>query len=157
MCIEQLIEILKSLLTPIIAFTALYIAWQQWKTNEQKLKLEMYDRKFHVYDETKNILFKVIQDLNPTIDDIQKFQRNVSEADFLFKSEIPQYIDEICKHCLNLWKWKLQYKDYTQKKPKEYDHEKVCKEIKKEEDWFVKQIESNLFRKKFHKYLDISK
>jgi hypothetical protein len=39
MCMEQLIEISKALLTPLIAIVATYIALQQWKTNQQKLNL----------------------------------------------------------------------------------------------------------------------
>ena len=39
---EQIFEISKGLLTPVIAIVATYIAYQQWKTNRQKLNLERY-------------------------------------------------------------------------------------------------------------------
>lgn len=56
MCVEQLIEIFEALLTPVIAMVATYIAWQQWKTNQQKLNLERYDRRLRVYEEVRKIL-----------------------------------------------------------------------------------------------------
>jgi hypothetical protein len=53
MFIEQIIRILHALLTPVIAIVAIYIAWQQWQTNVQKLNLARYDRRLRVYEEVK--------------------------------------------------------------------------------------------------------
>ena len=53
---EQIVEISKALLTPVIAVVATYIAYQQWQTNRQKLNLERYDRRLHVYEEVRKIL-----------------------------------------------------------------------------------------------------
>ena len=102
---EQLIETLKALLTPLIAIVATYIAWQQWKTNRQKLNLERYDRRLRVYEEVKKILSIIMRDAKASTDDLLKFRTSVSEADFLFGQDIPEYIDEIYKHGLSLWRW----------------------------------------------------
>ncbi|OHC03796.1 MAG: hypothetical protein A3H23_00670 [Planctomycetes bacterium RIFCSPLOWO2_12_FULL_40_19] len=132
MCMEQLIEISKALLTPLIAIVATYIAWQQWKTNQQKLNLERYDRRLHVYEEVIKILSIILRDVNASMEDLLKFRTSVSEADFLFGPEIPAYIDEIYKRGLNLWRWNQEYRDYTQEKPDGYDHKKVVDEMHKE-------------------------
>jgi len=155
MCMEQLIEISKALLTPLIAIVATYIAWQQWKTNQQKLNLERYDRRLHVYEEVIKILSIILRDVNASMEDLLKFRTSVSEADFLFGPEIPAYIDEIYKRGLNLWRWNQEYRDYTQEKPDGYDHKKVVDEMHKELTWLVDQFEPA--KEKFKKYLDISK
>lgn len=103
MTVEQIVDIAKALLTPIIAIIAVYIAWQQWKTNQQKLNLERYDRRLHVYEEIRKILSIILRDAKANTDDLLKFRTSVSEADFLFGPEISEYIDEIYKHGLSLW------------------------------------------------------
>ncbi len=152
---EQIIEISKALLTPIIAIIATYIAWQQWKTNQQKLNLERYDRRLFIYEEVIKILSIVLRDADASYDDLLKFRTSVSEADFLFGDEIPTYIEEIYKRGLNLHRWNKEYKDYTQEKPEGYDHEKVVENSHKELTWLTEQFEP--VKEKFKKYLDISK
>ena len=155
MCVKQIIEISKGLLTPLIAIVATYIAWQQWQTNRQKLTFERYDRRLRVYEEVRKILTIILRDANASTDDLLKFRTSVSEADFLFGSEIPEYIDEIYKRGLNLRKCNQQYRDYTQTKPESYDSKKVVEEMNKELTWLTEQFEPA--KEKFKKYLDISK
>ncbi len=128
MCIDQLAEISKALLTPVIAVVATYIAWQQWKTNQQKLILDRYDRRLKVYEEVRQILSVILRDAKASYDDLLKFRRAVSEADFLFGSEIPNYIDEIYQRGVKLQYWSGEYRDYTQAKPDGYDHKRSVTE-----------------------------
>jgi len=155
MCAEQIIEISKALLTPVIAIIATYIAWQQWKTNQQKLNLERYDRRLRVYEEVKKILSIIFRDAKASTDDLLKFRTSVSEADFLFGPEIPEYIDEIYRRGLSFWRWNQEYRDSTQVMPKGYDHNKVVNEMHKELEWLSTQFDPA--KEKFKKYLDISK
>jgi uncharacterized ubiquitin-like protein YukD len=155
MCIEQIIDISKALLTPAIAIIATYIAWQQWKTNQQKLNLERYDRRLVVYEEVRKILSIIVRDADASYEDLLKFRTAVSEADFLFGEEIPLYIDEIYKRGISLHRWNQEYRDYTQPKPEGYDHKKVVDEMHKELEWLSGQFDPS--KEKFKKYLDISK
>jgi len=155
MCVEYVAEVSKALLTPLIAIVATYIAWQQWRTNQQKLNLERYDRRLRVYEEVRKILSIILRDAKAGTDDLLKFRTSVSEADFLFGPEIPAYIDEIYKRGLKLWRWNQEYRDYTQAKPDGYDHNKVVEEMHKELTWLAEQFEPA--KEKFRKYLDISK
>ena len=152
---ENIIDILKALLTPLIAVVATYIAWQQWKTNQQKLKLERYDRRLRIYEEVIKILSIILRDAKANTGDLLKFRTSVSEADFLFGPEIPEYIDEIYKRGLSLWRWNQEYRDSTQVMPEGYDHNKVVNEKYKELEWLSTQFEPA--KEKFKKYLDISK
>lgn len=152
---QKIIEIFKALLTPVIAIVATYIAWQQWQTNRQKLNLERYDRRLHVYEEVNKILSIIIRDAIASTEDLLNFRTSVSEADFLFGPEIPQYIDQIYRHGLNLWRRTKEYRDYTQMEPEGYNHKKVVDDIETELTWFSEQ--SNEAKDKFKKYLDISK
>lgn len=154
MCIDQVIEISKALLTPIIAVVTAYIAYQQWKTNQQKLFLDLYDRRLKVYEEVRQILSIILRDAKASYDDLLKFRRAVSEADFLFGPEISEYIDEIYQHGVNLQYWCGEYRDFTQTKPVGYDHQKVCDGMRAELNWLTQQFEPS--KQKFKKYLNIS-
>lgn len=155
MSIEALGEISRSLLTPIIAVVATYIAWQQWKTNQQKLNLDRYQRRLHVYEEVKKLLSIVMRDAKANTDDLLKFRIATSEADFLFGPDITTYLDEIYRHGLNLRQWSQQYRDFTQETPEGYDHNKIVDEEHKELLWLVSQFDPA--KLKFKKYLDISR
>lgn len=155
MCIEQVIEISKGLLTPVIAIVATYVAWQQWQTNRQKLILDRYDRRLRVYEEVRKILSIIFRDAKASYEDLLKFRTAVSEADFLFGPEIPEYIDEIYKRGLQLQSWNDQYRDYMQEKPEGYDHKNVVEGIHSELTWLTEQFLPA--KSKFKKYLDVSR
>ncbi len=152
---DQIINVFSALLTPLIALMATYIAFQQWKTNQLKLKLETYDRRLRVYEEVKKILIIILRDANVSYDDLIKFRTSVSEADFLFGSEIPEYIEEIYQRGVKLSYWVGEYRDYTQAKHEGYDHQKVVSEKHKELKWLTEQFEPA--KQKFKKYLDINR
>jgi len=148
-------EFSKQMMTPLIAIVATYIAYQQWNTNKQKLILDRYDRRLKVYEEVVQILSIILQTSRAKFEDLIKFRRAVSEADFLFEPEIMQYIDEIYKRGIQLEYWNKQYRDSTQPIPDGYDHQKVCDSMHNEFTWFSVQFEPA--KQKFKKYLDISK
>lgn len=89
----------------VIAAVAVYMAWQRWQTNRQKLRLHLYDRRLNVYEEVKNILRLATRDSNLSYADLSRFWLSASKADFLFGREIPAYIDEIHRQAVKLHYW----------------------------------------------------
>ena len=153
--IELAIDILKALLTPTIAVVAVYIAYQQWKTNQQKLIWARYDRRLHVYEEVRRILSIITRDADVSYDELLEFRTSVSEADFLFGPEIMDYIDTLYKRGVKLHSWNRQYCDATQTPPPEYDHKKVADGMHAESVWLIGQFEPA--KMLFKKYLDVSR
>ena len=99
---SQLLEISKGLIAPLIAIITVYIAFQQWKTNKQKLDLDKYDRRLKIYQEVIKLLKKVSM-TQVNLDELVIFRAAVAEADFLFGPDILDYIEEICSHWKDLW------------------------------------------------------
>src|SRR5262245_23163525 len=95
MSLDAFIELLKALLTPTIAVIAAYIALQQWRTNRQKLELDLYSHRLRIYEEVRKILSIILRDAKVSTEDLLKFRTAVSEADFLFGKDVVAYIDEI--------------------------------------------------------------
>ncbi len=153
MYLTELADFSKTMLTPVIAVIAVYIAWQQKKINEQKLNLDLYDRRLRIYEEVRKILSIIIRDAKASYDDLLKFYSAASEADFLFDPEITKYIDEIYRHGIQLQRWNSEYRDYTQPTPEGYDHKKVCDGMHTELTWLADQLIPA--KQKFKPYLKI--
>lgn len=149
------LQILQGLLTPVIAGIAVYIAWQQWKTNERKFVLDRYDRRLRVYQNVVAVLLLVQRDFKPEIMDLQKFRSDTAEADFLFEPEIPAYLDEIFERGVSLWSANFEYRDFTQPIPPGYDHKEVTTRMHEQKVWFTQQY--GAAKQKFKKYLDVSR
>ena len=120
---EQVIESLTALLTPVIAVIAVYIAYQQWQTNQQRLKIDLYDRRLSVYKAVTKYLNAVLRTLHPTLEDLSEFHRSTAEADFLFGPDIRKYLDDLYKHGVQLQRWKEEYRNERQNLPADYDPE----------------------------------
>jgi len=153
--VNQSIEVLTALLTPLIAVVAVYIAWQQWRTNRLRFVLDRYDRRLRVYEEVRKILSIILRDAKASSEDLLRFRTSVSEADFLFGAEVVEYIDQIYSHGIALGCWTEQYRDFTQEKPEGYDHKKVVDGMHAELKWLTEQFEPA--KEVFRRYLDVSK
>jgi hypothetical protein len=152
-----MVAVLNALLTPLIALIATYIAWQQWQANKLKLKMERYERRLRVYQEVVKMLKTCANGELREFSVIVDFGAATADGDFLFGSEIRQYIDEISTHAAKLRSVNVQYKDFKQPIPAGYDHEKIVNEIGTQTAWFVEQLVEKLVAKnKFEKYLNIS-
>ena len=82
-------------LTPTIAFFGIFIAIQQWRTArsvaEKKLKFDLFDRRFVVYDVARNFLGSIAQSGKAKDAEISKFISGTRESKWLLNSDIDQY------------------------------------------------------------------
>lgn len=150
------VEVLKGLLTPVIAFTTVYIACQQYQVNKRKFEFDRYERRIQIYREVRAVLLRVQRDFKPEITELQNFIAATAEADFLYGPEIAAYGDEIFKRAWALRSAHNQYHDMFQPIPPGYDHGKIVSEITTQETWFTDQIATGAAKAEFKKYLDVS-
>ena len=152
---QTVVNIFSALLTPVIAIIATYIAWQQWKANELKLRLERYERRLRIYQDVIKMLSLIMRDADVRGEDLMTFRANTAEADFLFGPEIPEYIEEIFSRCLKLRTANAQYRHADQEKPPGYDHMKVVEESDAKLRWLTEQFSPA--KEKFGKYLNVNR
>ncbi len=90
-----------SLFTAFIALITIYIAYQQYKTAKYKLKLDLYEKRYCVYnkliDFLKEIKFAATSGPRHEIDynTLFEFSLIVSESQFLFSDELCNYLNEV--------------------------------------------------------------
>jgi predicted cation transporter len=92
------IDVLSALLTPAVALIAIYIAYQQHKINEQRLRHETYERRLKVYKSVQKHLSVILRDGKTTFQECIEFYSEASEAAFLFDSSVMARIDKIYKN-----------------------------------------------------------
>lgn len=88
-------EYIVAFLTPVIAVIALFIAYMQFKLASNKLKLELYEKRYVVYKGCMNIITHVMTSGNTTIPQQSEFLRDTSDAKWLLSVDIAEYIDEV--------------------------------------------------------------
>ena len=89
------IEILSAFLVPIITVIGLYIAYQQYQINQQRLKHELYERRLVIFKHMKTYLSEILSSNKVTTDRVLKFNYDVAESIFLVDENINKRIKEI--------------------------------------------------------------
>ena len=149
------IDVFSALLTPVIAAIAVYIAYQQWQTNRRKLELDLYERRLRVYQAVTLFVGKVVRDMSPDFQDFSELWMSTAEADFLFGSDIRDYLEELTTRAANLQRWNNEYRDNRQVRPEGYDHSRVVEDKHKEMRWFAVQLGEA--QQLFAKYLNLAR
>lgn len=151
---QTAVSVLSALLTPLIAVIATYIAWQQWRGNELKLRLDRYERRLRIYQEVVKMLGLISRDADAKIEDLWAFRANTAEAVFLFGPDVPNYLEEIFSRGLKLRAANRKYRHAGEETPPGYDHEKILAESNLELRWLTEQFDPA--KQKFAKYLNVS-
>ncbi|WP_028470049.1 hypothetical protein [Neptunomonas japonica] len=92
---KQIIDILSALLSPVIAISVAYIAYQQWKLNTNKEKRESNSQKLHIYMVLKRFLRAV--DTSRSVDLIlyEELQESLALADFYFNYAVTDWLFDV--------------------------------------------------------------
>ncbi len=145
---------LQALLTPFIGVVAVYIAWQQWKANERRSKLDLFDRRFRVYEEVKKVLALMFTTgVNDT--QIWDFVTKTEDTVFLFDADISQYREEIRHRANSLSFVRRQLREAMDRNAPPEERSPLAEAEKKEVEWAI--AERQTLPDKFKKYLDLSK
>ncbi|WP_029620233.1 hypothetical protein [Pseudorhizobium marinum] len=91
------IIVMQALLTPIIAAAVAWIAWQQWQTARHKVMLDLFDRRFAVFMDAREIVSHGGQ--RDRLKDPGLPNDIVARGRFLFGSEILDQLEELHRLC----------------------------------------------------------
>ena len=90
--------VLAALLTPTIAILGSIIAYRQWRIAQNKLKFDLFDRRFAVYDATRALLASIMTSGQAKQEEVYKFMAGTRTAKWLLNDDVAQYIDEVLWH-----------------------------------------------------------
>jgi hypothetical protein len=81
-----------AILGPAVALLAALIAFVQWRTAHQKVVLDLFDRRFKVYEETDAVLRKVMAEAKVYNHDFGQLAAIRSRAQFLFGYDLDRFL-----------------------------------------------------------------
>lgn len=84
-------------LTILIACLVAYIAYQQYKTNRDKLKLSLFEKRFSIYEALDEFLVHILKNGNVSDEAIIDYSKNTNEAYFLFEKDIIDFMEDVIK------------------------------------------------------------
>lgn len=96
------IDVMSALLVPTIAIIGVYIAYQQFRINEQRLRHETYERRLAVYRFVQKYLSEILRDGATTYQRASDFYSEASEAAFLFDASVQDKIDKIYEKSIDM-------------------------------------------------------
>ncbi len=90
------------LLALVIAGFGTWIALQQMQIARVKLRHDLYDRRFAVFEATRKLLTEVLVDAAVSYDQVRAYVACTSASVFLLNEEISTYLEEIHKRANRL-------------------------------------------------------
>jgi hypothetical protein len=95
------IQIVQALAPTLIAIIALFITAfftrRQWKTAHDKLKLDLFEKRYAIYDSLKKVLAETMIHGNCNDREIMEFVRASKGAEFLFEKDMVSYFEQVRK------------------------------------------------------------
>ena len=146
MCMDQIIEVSKALLTPVVAIVAAYVAWQQLATNRRKLKLDLFERRYAVYEKIGEFIGSILTSGKVQTGKEIQFLVDTKATEFLFGNDISQFVSEAYRKAVHLHALDSELEGSTGEARSA--NIKAQREIK---DWFEEALTS--LKKCFSEYL----
>lgn len=145
-------ETIKDLIFPIISTSFLvYIAYQQMKTNKEKLKNDLYDKRFDIFIVALKFYQEVIYEemLSPQTE--SDFILSKNSARFLFSKDpaIGEMMEEMHKKSFPVRNFKKNSQKLSKLDSEQFKD--VFDKNEKARKWFDSQIQ--LIKEKMHKFL----
>lgn len=152
------VNILAAFLTPTVAIIAAYIAYKQHRIEKERLKLDLFEKRYAVFNASREFIIEVNTyclfypddpNYKKSLHVIRNFSNKTQDTSFLFDSEMVEYVDLLRRKGSELIKLNALI-----------DRDKTApergKKIEEDNDivkWFLS--EGNNVYKKFEKYMRI--
>jgi hypothetical protein len=100
--VKAYVDLFSACLTPLIAIIATYIAYQQYRANQLKIRHDLYDRRLQVYNAVAEFLAHVTREGTTDRAQLITLLQKTRESHFLFGSEVSAYITDLYKKGVDL-------------------------------------------------------
>jgi hypothetical protein len=81
------VQYLQAMSTPVVALLALAIGLAQWRTAHQRAVLDLFEKRWDVYQAIANVLGEVTREGRAPLQASLNFSRATGRVDFLFGPE----------------------------------------------------------------------
>ena len=148
------VSALTALLTACIGAGVWYLGYLQHKTNALRLKHELFERRFQVYEAFRSFLGGIMHEAKTSHGACLTMLRETNQAEFLFGSEIPEYLLSAYHKGLDFVESHRKL-DGVPRLPEGDERDRVAHENSEQLKWFADQY--NVLPKLFGKYLNLTR
>lgn len=92
------VDYLSALLTPTIAVLGSIIAYLQWRTNTNRLKHELFDRRYKQFTVVRDFIGSIMTSGKSKQDEQFKYLSGTRGMTFIFDKELAEYVDKTIWH-----------------------------------------------------------
>ncbi len=86
----------------IVSLVVMFIAWLQWRVAYNKFRLDLFDRRYKVYDTARTFLSAITSEPNFNNQELLTFEFGKSVAVFLFKADVVDYLTQVRTRALDM-------------------------------------------------------
>ena len=79
-------------LSSLMALGLLYLAYQQHQTNRNRLRMDLFDRRYKVFEAVKNYVGRIMTKEGITHEIEYQFFDETEHTDFLFDEDLSEYL-----------------------------------------------------------------
>lgn len=80
--------------TPVVAALGILIAYRQWATARDKLRLDLYERRLVVYQGARTVIDKIFMRSRISVEDEMEYRNSISGVQWLFGKEVQEYLEQ---------------------------------------------------------------
>ena len=149
---NNLIDTINGVAISVIGFLGVYIAWRQWETTAYRYKLDLFEKRFVIYEAVIDFIIS-IRGGGKVIDvELSKFKDITLPARFIFNDEIADYLSEIKEKAIDLQTYAAEV-DGIEAGDEKIKTLKLSSEVKK---WLYKQIDEQELNQRFGSLMKVS-
>ena len=133
----------------LIALFLAYIAYQNYVIQNKKLRLDLFDKRYKVFQAVKDLLKNSFVHGIPRRESLNKFNLETWDAEFLFDDDdIKIYIEEIRSRTLSA----IHQEESLLRNPSADERVRIAGELEVFENWVTDQpiFSKTLFKKYLH-------
>jgi hypothetical protein len=86
---------LNQALTLLVAIGVALIGYFQWRTANQRVVMDLFDRRFQVFDKLEGVVLLIVQHGKALDEDFRAAAQAKAEARFLFGKDVQEYVQRI--------------------------------------------------------------
>ena len=158
MCIEyiankkDLTDIIISFAIPVIGFLGVYIAWSQWITASYRYKLDLFDKRFVVYESVIDFIMSVRGGGKVSDTELSIFKEKTLPVRFLFSDEVAEHIAKIRDKAIDT----QTYAAEVENMPPSDEKIEILRQSSEAKKWLYKQINEKELNSKFGEFMKIT-
>lgn len=129
------------------------IACLQWRVARNKLRLDLFDRRWQIYAATSKFVDAINNDPENVGSYMNDFNAGTSNAEFLFDSDVVNYIKLVRSHAVGM---RTAHVLSDEKQRDEKMRTSNIERFASERKWLIEQVQSGAVTKTFAAYLSFA-